>query len=272
MAPPYLTGSVYYDQEVGVVDVATMITNIKALALAATPAWTNPAGDTILSPADASGRQMQIAFSRISATNLAFTLTDGQGRTLTRRAQINAAGSTINYYIGQFHMVMDWLNSATPEGILCAMLDESPETQTSHDRWVVATSSRSAADANDAAWIFGGLFVVRSANTFAVLLLGVLAVPYTGGALQSGGIQSRTIGGSNLWVPLISMGDSTVNVYKIFGKLYQCLATKDTYVATGAEVSVPIDQANSVIFKVLDMPAWAPGGTNYHDRLAVRKT
>ena len=273
MAPPYLSGLVSYDQDIGVTDVATIITNIKALALAATPAWTNPAGDTIVSPADSSGRQMTIAFSRIAATNLEYTVTDGQARTLTRRAQINAAGSTVNYFIGQFHMVLDWANGATPEGILCCMLDESPEVQTSHDRWVVSTSSRDAANTNDARWMFGSLFVVRSANTFAILVNGVLAMISEGGNnAPNNGILNRTIGGSNIWCPIISMGDSSANIYNIYGRLYQCLNMKSIWVAVGAEVSVPIDQSNSVIFKMLQMPSWTAVGQATNDRMAVRKT
>lgn len=274
MAPPYLSGNVYYQQDAAVVDVNTIIASIKALALAATPAWTNPGGaGTIVSPADASGRQMTITFTRIAATNLEFTVTDGAGRTMTRRAQIAGAGSTVNYFIGQFHMVLDWTNAGTPEGMLAIMLDESPEAQTSHNRWLVATSSRDAANTNDSRWTYGTLFVIRSADAFAVLANGILAMALNISAAQPNlGILNRTIGGSNVWFPIIAMGDSTLNIFNIFGKLYQCLNIKSLWVPIGSEVSVPIDQSTSVIFKVLSMPSWNPGGAVTNDRMAVRKT
>lgn len=271
MAPPYLTGTVYYQQDLAVVDVNTIIASIKALALAATPAWTNPGGaGTIKSPADASGRQMTIAFNRISATNLEFTLTDGQGRTLTKRAQIAGAGSTVNYFIGQFHMVLDWMNGATPEGIYCIMLDESPETQTSHNRWVVAASSRNAADALDNGWQCSTIFIVQSANTFAILQNGYLIPAFNAqqAGFASGGLQGKTIGGSNIWFPCIAMSASSAGNNRIYGRLYSCLLVKGTSAGVGVEVSVPIDQSSSVIMKVLQMPL--TGTPN--DRFAVRKT
>jgi hypothetical protein len=271
MAPPYLTGTVYYQQDVGVVDVNTIIASIKALALAATPAWTNPGGGgTIKSPADASGRQMTIAFTRIAATNLEFTVTDGAGRTLTKRAQIAGAGSTVNYFIGQFHMVLDWMNGATPEGIYCIMLDESPETQTSHNRWVVAASSRNAADALDNGWQCCSIFIVQSANTFALLQNCYLIPAFNAqqAGFASGGLQGKTIGGSNIWFPCIAMSASIAANNRIYGRLYQCLLVKGTSAGIGVEVSVPIDQSSSVIMKVLQMPL--TGTPN--DRFAVRKT
>lgn len=270
MAPPYLTGNVYYAQDVGVTDVNTIITKIVALALAATPAWTNPSAGKIVSPLDSSGRQMTIQFNRISATNLEFVVTDGQGRTLTKRAQIAVAGSTINYFIGQFHMVLDWLNGATPEGMFAIMLDESPEVQTSHNRWVVATSSRNVADALDNGWQGSTDFVVRSANVFALFQNCFLYPAYNvnAGGFASAGSQNRTIGGSNIWFPLIQMGDTTAGNFRIYGRLYQCLNIKGTAVAPASEVSVPIDQSTSVIMKVLQSPATA----SPNDRIAVRKT
>lgn len=270
MAPPYLSGNVYFDQDAGVTDVQTMMDNITAMALAATPPWTNPVAGKIVSPADVDGRSFSVQFTRIAATNIEALFTDGSGRTLTRRAGI-ASGSTINYYIGQFHMVMDWLNSGTPEGILAIMLDESPESQTSHDRWLVCNTSKNTVNTLDGSWLFGSVYGIRSAGTFALLDRGILAMPYTNASNgTTNGFQVRTLGGSNLWCPWIQMGDSTSSVYNIYGKWYQCLVTKDTFVAVDSEVSVPIDQSTTAIFRVLNMSAWAPGGAAYHDRLAVR--
>lgn len=270
MAPPYLSGTVYYAQDLAVVDVTTIINKIIALALAATPAWTNPSAGKIVSPADASGRQMTIQFNRIAATNLEMVITDGAGRTLTRRAQIAGAGSTINYFIGQFHMVLDWTNGATSEGLFSIMLDESPESQTSHNRWIVGAGSRSAADALDNGWQCSTDFPVQSANTFAILqncyLIASFNVQQSGFA--SGGLQGRTIGGSNIWFPAIQMSASVAANNRIYGRLYQCLLVKGTSAGVGVEVSVPIDQTTSVIMKVLQMPL--TGTPN--DRFAVRKT
>jgi hypothetical protein len=273
MAPPFLTGNVYYQQDVGVVDVTTIINDTIAKALAAVPAWTNPSAGKIVSPMDADGRQVSIQFNRISATNLEMVSTDGQGRSATRRAQIAAGGSTVNIYIGQFHMILDWLNSSTPEGLATIMLDESPEVQTSHNMWMVVLGKRTAADAIDGGWVFGAALIVRNANTFVLSSLGILCPIYndTSNGNTSGG-QSRTQGGSNIWWPIIQMGDfPNANVFNITGKYYQCLAAKDTFNPPDSEVSVPIDQTNTAIFRVLQQPTWVPSGS-YSDRMAVRKT
>ncbi len=86
------------------------------------------------------------------------------------------------------------------------------------------------------------------------------------------GILNRTTGGSNIWTPIISMGDSTTNIYNIFGKLYQALNMKSLWVTVGSEVTVPIDSSTSYIFKVTQMPSWTAVGANTQDRIAMRKT
>jgi hypothetical protein len=283
MAPPYLTGNVSYRQDLAVTDVQTIMDNLGLLLVAGTsfPAYTRTAGtvgsttQTFQSPADASGRQFTISYVRVSATNLAFTLTDGQGRTLTRRCQIAVAGSAINYYCGQFHIVLDWLNGATPEGMYAVMLDESPESQTSHNAWMIGNSSRTAADALDGFWIFGAFFCIRSANTFAGSPTAAFLCPFYEVGLNdaSFGAMSRTVAGSNIWWPLIVMGDvTTINVFNIYGRMYQCLSTKISFNPAGSEVSVPIDQSNSVIFRVTNQNPWNPAGGGYKDAMAVRKT
>lgn len=269
----FLTGNVYYHQDVAVVDVQTIINQIVAMALAATPAWTNPLAGQIVSPLDASGRQMTIQFNRIAATNLEMVVTDPQARSVTRRAQIAGGGSTINYYISQFTMILDWLNVATSEGLASLMLDESPEIQTSHANWLIVCGARNAANALDNGWLFGACYLIRSANAYALLVNAGLPPFYLSNPNgATNGYESRTIAGSNIWAPWIIMGDTALNIYNIYGKVYQCLVTKDTYNPPDSEVSVPVDQASSVIFRVLNMPAWAPTGTGYHDRLASRKT
>ena len=275
MAPPFLTGSVTYHQDVGVVDVNTIIAEIQTLALAAVPAWTQPVGGTIVSPPDGSGRKMQLVFSRIAAGTMQVVMTDGSGRSLTRQANIAVAGTTVNYYIGQFHMVLDWLNSGTPEGLFAIMLDESPESQTSHSMWLVGGGSRTAAGAIDNTWLFGEYWAIRNGNVFAAFFNGLWCPLYNANINgNSNGAIVRTVGGSNIWWPLICGGDNGggANIFNIYGKMYQCLSTKDTYNLPDSEISVPVDQSTSVIFRVLNINSWAPGGIGYHDRMAVRKT
>ncbi len=273
MAAPYLTGNVLYAQLAGVLDVQTIINQVTTMATTLSPAWTNPMAGKLVSPPDGNGRQFTIQFNRISATNLEMVMTDGSARTMTRRAQINAGGSAVDCYVGQFHMILDWLNGSTPEGLLACMLDESPELQTSHNMWMVGNGSRNTGDSLDSFWQYGAFLVIRNAGTFAILLYGAMAPLWnrTSNNANNGNL-GRTIGGSNLWVPLIAMGDTVANVFNIYGKVFACLGTRLAFTPPGAEVSVPVDQANSSIFRVLNMPTWNPGVTPLGDVMAVRKT
>jgi hypothetical protein len=269
----YLSGSVRYRRDAGVTDVQTIIDNLVTEATALSPAWSNPSSGKLVSPADATGRKMTLQFTKISATNLEMTLTDGSGRTITRRAQIAAGGSAVDYYVGQFHMMLDWLNSATPEGFFAIMLDESPELQTSHEKWMVMNSSRTAADSLDSSWLFGAAYIIRSTNAYVWLGAGWL-IPYLNAGLNAGfeGMMSRTVGGSNLWAPIIQMGDTVSGTYKIRGKYFQCLMIKDIYASVGSEVSLPVDDSTTVIMRVTNLPRYAPFGVQEAERLAVRKT
>jgi hypothetical protein len=267
MAAPYLTGNVTYVQLAAVVDVSTILTQLATTLPALSPAWTANGGNSYTSPVDSSGRQFTMAFSRISATNLQCILTDGSGRTLTRRAQIAAGGSTVNIYASQFYLVLDWLNGATAEGIGAWMLDESPELQTSHNMWMTGNSSRTAADALDGAWTFGSGFIIRSGGVFALLAGGWMQPVYHNVSNNSTeGTLGRTLGGSNLWVPIIAMGDSVTNIFNIYGRLYGALNARASFSPIGAEISVPIDQSNSAIFRTLSMSG------NLGDLFAMRKT
>jgi hypothetical protein len=264
----YLSGQVSYRNDVGVTDVTTIITNLVALALAASPAWTNPSGNTIVSPADASGRQMTLAFSRISATQLQVIATDGQSRSVTRRANIAGGGSSIFYYLGQFHCVLDWLNGASGEGLHCVMLDETPELQTSHNRWLSVHGIRDGSGSSLGDWFVLYNAIVDSTNAF-VEKFAWLYPQATARAVTHDGLAGfRTPGGSNILYPVIQMGDSTSGIYKIFGKLYQHLICSATRFSQNSEFTVPLDDSTTGVFKVLYVPA---DGTDQMF-LAVRKS
>jgi hypothetical protein len=268
--PTYLQGNVRYKLDISVTDVQTIIDNVTSEAIALSPAWTNPSAGKIISPEDTDGRKMTIEFSRISATNLQAVFTDGQGRTSTRRAQIAGGGSNINYYIGQYHMVLDWLNSTTPEGMYAMILDLSPELQTAHNKWMVVNTSRTSADSNDSMWTTDSCVTVRSSDVFATLAsknFSPIGGYQNGGGSGAGGCL-RTIGGSTIWTPILHFADTSSGSYRYRGRFYQCLYTQSEYIGTGLEITVPIDEITTGTFKTLNM---AP--TSAHPlRFCVRKS
>jgi hypothetical protein len=269
MAPPnYLNGTTRYRRDVGVTDVTTIITDLTTEATALTPAWTNLGGGHLQSPADSAGRKMDLQFNRISATNLEMVGTDGAGRSFTRRAQIAGGGSNVDFYVGQFHMVLDWVNAGTSEGLHAIMLDETPESQTSHDKWLNLHGSRDSSNVATS-WKTGSSGIVR-ASTYAEVVQRVLYALATKRGMfgpASGLALTRTQGGSNVWFPAIQMGDTVSGTLKIRGKWYQHLLTNQVIFPAGSEVSVPIDGATTAVFRVLNVPV----PTNDYTVLAVRK-
>lgn len=268
--PNYLSGAPGYRNDAAVVDVQTIIDNLTTLVTGLTPPWTNPGAGHVVSPVDASSRKMDLVFTRISATSLQVVATDNNGRSLTRRANIAGGGSSVDYYAGQFHLFLDWLNGATPEFLHLALLDESPELQTSHNKWLRIHGNRNSAGADLSNTFAGYSAIVDSSAAFAEKALAVLyPQAVTRNVNNDGKLCTRTHGGANVLYPLIQMGDTVSGQYKILGKVYQVLFCSSVRFADGAEFTVPLDESTTGVFKVLHLPVPA---SNNPTKMAARKS
>jgi hypothetical protein len=115
----YLASTFQFDENVGIVDAADIVTNLKAILLAQTPAWTNPSGDTMKSPVDSAGRFMTLILAAPSSSRFQITFVDQNGLTVATRELALIAGplpTTINYFTGQYHCYLESLTGGSGAG------------------------------------------------------------------------------------------------------------------------------------------------------------
>jgi len=257
--PVYLQPSFNFLETTLVTDVANTIIRMKARA--ALLGWTNPVGDTIVSPANAVGQQITIALSRIGATNIQMVVTDSQGRSCTRRCQ-TPASFTERLYFNTYGFFFDPGNG---EGLWFSLLDLSPDLQSSHDQFAAGHGTRNNADAVDVTMSVMAAMQLSSA-TPRVYTAVAAATWVPRGSLDCGGTQKFSQAGSRMWYPLVQAGPSVGTTLRIRGRVYQAILVSNGE-APQSEFTVPLDQATTGLFKVLSWTNQA--GALYF--LAVRK-
>jgi hypothetical protein len=244
--PFYLQGNVRFREDAGVVDVATVITNLKAEALALSPPWTDLGGDEIKSPVDSSGRFMKILLTRILATTLEIRVRDTLDRQFTRRAQF-VASMTTRYYVGQFHVAVDFSNG---EGFWANILDLSPEAQNAHDQYVLGMGARTAAGADDFRLTPTGTFALEDSSPRVYIFIRTPVLDVVDGLAPR--LLVKTTGDSRVFYPILSYAKSVPLVYRLRGKFCQMLHLPVETDQT--EFAVPIDLSTTGLFKVLSFP------------------
>lgn len=109
--------------------VATIITDFRARVTGQSPAWTEPVAGTFKSPVDGVGRFITVTLVATTALRLQWTVADQNAITVCdREIDISGAGTSVNYYTGQFHAYIEALE-ATPEVTQAGILDETPLAQ-----------------------------------------------------------------------------------------------------------------------------------------------
>lgn len=268
--PVYLQGNFRYKTDNPVTDVQTIINSIVSEATAVSPAWTNPSAGKIVSPADPVGRQVTIQFTKIGTTELEMTATDPGLRSVTRRAKIAAGGTRVNYFIGQFHMAIEIVagDTGAGQGLFTNILDLSPEGQNAHNNWLVVGGSLNSSGTDDGQ--FGTMYwhTIRSAGSYAAFFGGsLLPCGLSSGGGIGFGCPTRTVSGSNLWWPIVACGDTVSNSYLIRGKFQQMLYCSANFLNTGTDISVPIDDSTTGVFRILSFHRTDP----HFVYMAVRK-
>ena len=121
---PCFASTFDFHQDVGVVDVNTIIATFAARATGL--GWVQAPAGTFTSPADGVGRFYVVVLTRTSATRLNCVVKDQNGITIiNREIDISGAGTSVNYFTGQFHAWIEALE-ATPEVFMSGILDETP--------------------------------------------------------------------------------------------------------------------------------------------------
>jgi hypothetical protein len=152
--PRFLQSTFHFNQDVSIVDVATIITNLTAILTGQTPAWTNPSPGVLVSPVDSAGRFMTLTLTRVSAAVLEMAVKDQNGVTVSDRSFSLIAGpsaTTINYFTGQYHCYLESLTggSAVGEWIGAMMTDPTDYSLQDNQNYVMGGGTRNSGGAND---------------------------------------------------------------------------------------------------------------------------
>lgn len=245
--PAFLASSFDYKETLAVTDVATIITDFRDRVLNHnTPAWTEPVSGTFQSPADASGQFFQVMLTRVIITTLGIKVVDMYGTTISdRQIFIDAGGTAVQYYTGQFHAFINSARGTQECGGGC-LVDTSPETTNLPLYRTAGFGHRdNTGTANNNDWTY---WWMMSNATPAIMRAGVTnygASPRNQKAIDGTYIYSPVLLSTNLY------GASNM---RLVGRPFQVL-TSDDGLAFGAEVTVPIDVAATGVFKVIGKAA-----------------
>lgn len=259
--PRFLQSTFQFDENAGITNVATIITNLTALLTAQTPAWTNPSAGVLVSPVDSAGRFMTLTLVATSATQLTMTVQDQNGITVCERSfVINGTPTTINYYTGQYHCYLESLTGGSGSGEWLAgiMVDPTDYSLEDNQNYVMGNGTRNSGGAVDgSASVYDQWFMLesgtpqvrqraRAVSTAAGLNVGLLDF---GSNPQFFPFDTLGIpNGANLWM----------------GAMYQAYVTHSG-IPAGVIKPVAIDNATPAEFRTTVAPASSQGA-----RLAMR--
>ena len=127
-----------------VTDVADIIVDFRTMALAQTPAWTEPVAGTFQSPVDGLGRFYTLTLVATTSLRLQWLVKDQNGVTICdREIDCSGAGTSVNYFVGEFHAFIEILE-ATPEIGQSGILDETPLAEDAILNYVYGTAYRNS--------------------------------------------------------------------------------------------------------------------------------
>jgi hypothetical protein len=249
--PAYLAASFHFKETALITDVNDLITAITdELVNQNSPAWTNQGGGLFKSPVDASGRWIDLLFTRIAANNLDMRARDNLGQTICQgRMQVAAAGRVCRIFSGQYHFHVETVALGTyGEYLRAGILDLSPESQTQHTQWAYAHTIRTTADALRSNYKNENLFMWDN-NAYAD---GTRA---TGFMLLSGAATWLSLSGGYIFMayPVTAKPPGETTYFCYAGRLYNQMMGDPSKIVPGAEFTIPIDAGTFGTFKVSSM-------------------
>jgi hypothetical protein len=249
-----------------ITDVATILTTVED-KLVTNGNWTKPSAGLFKSVVDAAGDFLDVLLTRIDADTLEWRVRDRNGNTIvTRRIAINAAGTTINYYWGNYYLVI-CSRQATAEVAQAFLVDPTAvgDLVTAVGNRTIGGAYRSTGDVADAHSITAGNYFAwdngASAQFYRMEHRGNDGSSATSSAATNRSLLSGT--GRALNVPA-NIFVNQAGVRRITGALPSCLVV-DSSLAFDAVRNGPLD--GSTVRKFIVLPL-----TTYGDqRLAIRK-
>lgn len=249
--PAFLASSFSYRVDAGVADVADTIIALRdELLNQQTPAWTEPIGGTFRSPPDGNGRFFEFDILRISAVRLSMVVRDDTGtEILDGTAEIDVT-DVVRLFTGQFYCQIEFENHQSAnfgEALGCGITDLTPEPSDAVRSNIWAHARRNAAGAlqtNTDSW--AEFFMIDNG---VVAASGRARSALTAGNLE---IEQRTHTGSIITQPVELNSTPKGNpsgFQQPIGRVHQYVMCSGEF-AHGAELTVPIDDALTGVFKV----------------------
>ncbi len=126
----------------GITDVNTILSDLDTELEAA--GWTDETGGVYKCAVSSSGRFCKVTLTRIDADTVELVVKDQNGFTVcTRRADIDAAGTAVQYYVGAHYFAVD-IERATREQLQAGILDLSPVPDNGHSVYTYGTAHRTS--------------------------------------------------------------------------------------------------------------------------------
>lgn len=250
-APAFLV-TPYYDRLTGVDDVQDILDRLSTILTAI--GWTESPSGTFTMPADAAGRYMKTALVRFSATRLYQTMTDDYGRSAAQRAMDISGGSdVIDFYYSTNYLYIVNASSGTRYDFLwISLLSQSPEAEDSHNNYHACGEGRSTAGSGSGGVTYASTYnkSVGSYDAYAAKIV----YPYCGAVAAGNAWASHTPSGARRWFPVVWYGSTIVGgTHHVYGKSYNVLVTNLSLANYLATYPVPIDEASSANFMVMNI-------------------
>ncbi|HEU4335426.1 MAG TPA: hypothetical protein VFT32_13105 [Candidatus Eisenbacteria bacterium] len=232
----------------GVADVQAIIDAMKAQLPAA--GYTNPVGDEMKTPVDAAGRFMTLLPVRAAANRLQLSIRDDLGRVSTVREMQVASSPTVAIYFGAHYCYIE--NRVQAESVWASMMSLWPAAENAHPDYHAMHGTRTSAGTDDGN---GGTSrcIVWNQNTLAYQqerrFLG--HVPLFVGLARAS--RDRYTSGGRRWNARLVYGRDSGG-YAIRGRLYNSLWIWRRLTRVGAIHPIPIDDATTGRFRVLNIP------------------
>jgi hypothetical protein len=257
MAVPSFIEESGYTSIAACTDVASIETAFWAKAQTLSAPWTNPSSGVYKTPVDAAGRWMDITFARQTATNMDVKIRNESAATVDQgRFQI-VSGYPVYIFMGaHYYHIVAMTAAAGHEWSRGGMIDEAPESQTSHAYYHYAHNFRTTGDASRNAAITDLFKWTGAAYASATALWGfnmtrglqttlTLISPYTG---------------SYLWFPVM-MSVTNVNGGRLYNHYWGSSIIPPTTLVT-----IPMDAGVNGTFFAL------PNASTTAHRLFIRKS
>ncbi len=255
-----------YHLPAAITDVETggvgIITNLRAYLVAL--GWTEPSTALFKSPSDDGGHWMDILVTRISATEIEFRVRDHKVHTIiTRRIDIDGAGTVITYYTGKFFCRVDSLR-ATSEPFWAEMLETAPDLVEWVPDVVFAGAYRNNSGAADNFTSNVGYGYMWETETAAATLRQDRG--YNASCDEGGSARGLLNGdGSPLYQDFGIANMGSVSQMRQVGRLYHAVLC-DSSLTLQSDKPVPVDDNTTATFRVFGL------ATTSSCRLMYRKS